>query len=213
MRLISLITILFSSFVIALSGAMMPGPLLTITVSESSRCGSKAGPLLILGHGVLELALVSALVLGLAPFLRKESVFIVMAITGSVVLFWMAFRMLRSLPGLTMQWSGERPPQHHLVISGIVMSLANPYWLIWWASIGLGYILYSMQFGYLGILFFFLGHITADFVWYALISLAVGRGRHHFSDRLYRGVVGGCAAVLAILASYFAWSGIAKILT
>ena len=58
---LALLTIFGSSFVIALSGALMPGPVLTVTVSESARRGAKAGPLMIFGHGILELALVLAL--------------------------------------------------------------------------------------------------------------------------------------------------------
>ena len=67
------LTIFVSSFVIALSGAMMPGTLLTVTISESSRRGVIAGPLLILGHGILELTLVTALLLGLAPLFRMNN--------------------------------------------------------------------------------------------------------------------------------------------
>jgi threonine/homoserine/homoserine lactone efflux protein len=81
-----LVTIFFSSFVIALSGAMMPGPLLTATISESSQRGFLAGPLLIVGHGILELLLLAALVLGLAPFLQRDTVFVIVAILGGVIL-------------------------------------------------------------------------------------------------------------------------------
>jgi threonine/homoserine/homoserine lactone efflux protein len=211
--MLTLVTIFFSSFVIALSGAMMPGPLLTATISESSRHGAKAGPLLILGHGILELVLVAALLLGLAPILKQESVFIVIAVAGAGILLWMAFAMFRSLPRLRVDWEAESPKQDHLVTTGILMSLANPYWTIWWASIGLGYILYSMRFGFPGVVFFFLGHIAADFVWYAVVSLAVGRGRRFFSDRLYRIVIGACASFLVVFAGYFAWSGIEKIIS
>jgi arginine exporter protein ArgO len=69
-----------------------------------------------------------------------------------------------------------------------------------------------MKFGYAGVLFFFLGHIAADFAWYAVVSMAVGRGRHLFSDRLYRGVIRVCAIFLIVFAGYFAWSGLEKVL-
>ena len=208
--MVSLVTIFFSSFVIALSGAMMPGPLLTATISESTRHGAKAGPLLILGHGILEILLVTALLLGLAPLLKRDSVFIVVAGAGSIVLLWMAITMFRSLPRLRVEWDAESSGQNRLVVNGILLSLANPYWTIWWASIGLGYILYSRQFGFPGVFCFFLGHIAADLGWYAVVGLVVGRGRRFFSDRLYRAVIGTCAAFLVVFAGYFAWSGMSR---
>ncbi len=101
--LFTLFTIFASSFVIALSGALMPGPLLTATISESSRRVS-AGPLMIAGHAILELALVVALFLGLAPFFQMPAVFAVSALAGAVILIWMAAGMLRSLPTLRLSW-------------------------------------------------------------------------------------------------------------
>jgi threonine/homoserine/homoserine lactone efflux protein len=209
--MLALITIFCTSFIIALSVAMMPGPLLTATISETSRQGFKAGPLLILGHGILELLLVLALILGLAPFIQRQEVFIFTAFAGAVILFWMAVGMLRTLHGLHIDWEKKSEKSNHLIMNGILLSIANPYWTIWWASIGLGYILYSQQFGILGILFFFLGHIMADLAWYAIVSLAVDRGRHFLTDRLYRGVIGTCASFLIVFACYFAYSGFHKI--
>jgi threonine/homoserine/homoserine lactone efflux protein len=209
--MLPLITIFCTSFVIALSGAMMPGPLLTATISETSRQGFKAGPLLILGHSILEIILVLALLLGLAPFLQRQEVFIVTAFAGAIILVWMAVGMLRALHNLHIDWEKKSDGSNHLILSGILLSIANPYWTIWWASIGLGYILYSQKFGIPGILFFFLGHIMADLTWYAIVSLAVDRGRHFLTDRLYRGVIGVCASFLIVFACYFAYAGFHKI--
>jgi threonine/homoserine/homoserine lactone efflux protein len=207
----NLITIFISSFIIALSGAMMPGPLLTVTISESSRRGFIAGPLLITGHAVLELALITALLLGLAPFFQMPVVFVVTAITGASILLWMAINMFRSLPSLSISWEEDETKRNHPMISGILMSVANPYWIIWWVTIGLGYILYSWQFGSWGITFFFAGHILADLSWYSFISAAVARGKIFLDDRLYRGLIALCAVFLAGFACYFAYTGLERL--
>jgi threonine/homoserine/homoserine lactone efflux protein len=209
--LTTLFTIFASSFVIALSGALMPGPLLTATISESSRHGFIAGPLMIIGHAILELGLVIAFLLGLAPFFQLPMVFVATALIGSIILFWMAFQMFHSLPTLRLSLEGDQKKRNHPMISGILMSVANPYWIIWWATIGLGYILYSWQFGFWGIAFFFVGHILADLVWYSLIAAAVAGGRHFLTNRLYLGLIAFCAVLLVVFAGYFAYEGFEKL--
>ncbi|MBN1615540.1 MAG: LysE family transporter [Deltaproteobacteria bacterium] len=203
-------TIFLSSFVIALSGALMPGPLLTATLGESARRGFWAGPLLILGHGILEAALLAALLLGLAPFLRQEGIFAVIALSGAVILLVMALGMFRSLPTLSLAWSGETAAPGYLIVSGVLMSVANPYWSVWWATIGLGYVLYCWKFGLLGIVLFFAGHILGDLFWYSLVSAAVTKGRRFLTDRLYRGLIGGCATLLVLFACFFFYTGLQK---
>lgn len=206
-----LLTIFVSSFVIALSGALMPGPLLTATISESSRRGFITGPLLIAGHAILELVLVIALLLGLAPFLQLPAVFVATALSGSVILFGLAFGMFKSLPSLHLTRETNQKQRNQPVLDGILLSVANPYWIIWWATIGLGYILYSWQFGLAGVAFFFAGHILADLGWYSLVAAMVAGGRQYLTDRLYRGLIAVCAVFLIVFAGYFAWAGLAKL--
>jgi threonine/homoserine/homoserine lactone efflux protein len=207
---IALLTIFCTSFVLALSGALMPGPLLTVTVSESSRRGALVGPMMIFGHSLLELALVVALLSGLAPLLVRDDVFIAISLIGGAVLLWMGTTMLRSLPQLSLAGQSAGGGSRNLVLTGILLSAANPYWLIWWASIGLGYIMYAMRFGILGIAAFFFGHILADLAWYCLISFGIARGRRFFSDSLYRKLIGGCAVFLLVFSCWFLYGGIDK---
>jgi threonine/homoserine/homoserine lactone efflux protein len=203
-----LITIFISSFVIALSGAMMPGTLLTITISESSRRGMIAGPLLIVGHSILEFALLIALLLGLAPLFELQAFFIIVSLLGGGILLWMAFGMFRALPSLSVSWDSKETRGGNLILTGALMSAANPYWIIWWATIGIGYIMHSKEYGLWGLVFFFVGHILADFVWYAIVSAAVGKGRTFFSDRIYRSIIGVCATVLVIFAILFIYRAV-----
>lgn len=186
----------------------MPGPLLTVTISESPRRGLVAGPLLILGHGLLELSLVTALMMGLAPILKMPLVFTATALLGAMVLAWMAWGMFRALPAMTLQPDGKASRGRNLVAAGIVLSLANPYWAIWWITIGLGYITHSLTIGIWGIVFFFCGHILADLAWYSAVSTTIWKGRNFISDRTYRWMVGACAVFLMVFAGVFAISGI-----
>ena len=197
-----LMTIFASSFVIALSGAMMPGTLLTVAISESSKRGVLAGPLLILGHGILEVVLLVALFMGMAPLFKEAWFFIFISIAGGSILLWMAAGMFRSLPSLTLSLEPGDEKSGNIILTGILMSAANPYFIIWWATIGLGYILQSGEYGLAGILSFFSGHILADLTWYTIISTAVGKGRSFFSDKVYRGIIGCCAGFLVLFSVY-----------
>lgn len=209
MDLLNLLSIFSASFLIALSGAMMPGPLLTATISHSAKRGMIAGPLLILGHGVLELILVIALISGLEPYVNNDIFFVVVGILGSLILVWMAYGMFRAIPQLHLNWQIEdTQPKNGIIFDGILLSLANPYWSIWWASIGLGYIFHAMRFGIHGVIFFFIGHILADLAWYASVSIAVSKGRSILNDRVYRHVIAGCAIFLVGFAGYFLYAAL-----
>lgn len=205
-----LLTLFFSSFCIAFSGAMMPGPLLTTTISESTQRGYIAGPLLIVGHSILEFFLVVILLIGLAPLITNRTIITIIGVSGGGIMLWMAVGMFRSLPTLTIQWDAQEKKHNHLILTGALMSLANPYWTIWWATIGLGYILHSKEIGIRGVIFFFTGHILADFVWYTLISATIGKGRHLLTIRIYRTIIGICAALLVFFAFYLSSSVLLK---
>ncbi len=200
--MLKLLTIFFTSFLIAFSGAMMPGPLLITTISESTRRGYITGPLLIVGHSILEFILVGILLIGLAPLITSEIITTAIGISGGVIMLGMSVSMFRSLPVLKIQWDVRERKHNHLVLTGALMSLANPYWTIWWATVGLGYVLHSKEQGLNGVIFFFVGHIFADFVWYTLISIVIGKGRHLLNNYVYRTVIGICAAMLVFFAFY-----------
>ncbi len=199
------------SFVIAFSGAVMPGPLLTVTITESSRRGATAGPLLILGHGLLEALMVTALLLGLGPFLRQESVAAGVGIIGAGVLVWMAAGLFRSIPSLSVVKPREgAAPGGSPVIAGALMSLANPYWTVWWATIGLAYLGACRHLGLAGVTAFFTGHVVGDLVWYAAVSWTFTRGRRFLSNTAYRVVTGVCGTALVFFAVWFASQGACK---
>lgn len=206
-----LVALFSTSFVVAFSGAAMPGPVLTATIAESTRRGPAAGPMIVAGHALLELVLVALVVIGLAPFLRDDRVFATIAIAGSFMLAVMTYQMARSIPSLTMTVHAGPSGGAGLMLMGALLSLSTPYWILWWATIGLGYILASMPLGFLGLGAFFTGHVLGDLVWYTAVSFAVGTGRRFLSDRGYRVLMGICAACMGALAVWFGLTGAQKL--
>ncbi|MBI5574749.1 MAG: LysE family transporter [Deltaproteobacteria bacterium] len=213
--------IFVSSFIIGLSGAMMPGPLLVCTVRDTTRRGFVAAPLLVLGHGILELALVALLLLGIAEWLKGDIATIVIALAGCAALFRMAYGMAREVRTLRFDISGgtETEPAYggaqawwRPVADGILASISNPYWSLWWVTIGLGYLAVSSVHGISGVVFFFTGHILSDAAWFMFVGSAVSVGRGRFTDRIYRGIVGVCAGFLFFFAVSFGYFGMSKLL-
>lgn len=197
-----------TSFLLGLSGAVMPGPLLTLTISESVRRGLKAAPLLMGGHALLEAVVVLLLFFGLGDLVQRPGVFSTVALTGGLMLLWMGSAMLRGLPRLTLKLEGREGSGLHPLIAGAVVSLANPYFILWWATVGLGYLVVAHEAGVAGILIFYLFHILSDFVWYAFVSGAVTFGRRLLGDFSYRVLVCSCALFILSFGIYFGYRGV-----
>lgn len=207
----SLAGLFLTAFVIALSGAMMPGPLLSTTIAESARRGWTAGPLLILGHAILELALVIALVAGLSSFIQKPLVTQGIALLGGAFLLYLGYGMSRQAAAGQIKLDADRearPSGLNPVLSGVLVSLSNPYWSIWWATIGLGYLTIALQRGWLGLAAFFSGHILADLAWYVLIAVLIAQGRRFFSQRVYNTILLACGIFLLGMGGYFIYRGL-----
>lgn len=208
------ITVLFiTAFLVGLSGAMMPGPLLTVTIAESARRGFKAGPLIVLGHAILELALIIALLAGLSFYLRKPLVTTVISIVGGAFLLFMGLNMIKDvLQGrVTLESSennADKGVNMHPVMAGILVSVSNPFWIVWWATVGLTYLTMALKSGVIGIASFFSGHIMADLLWYSLIAAAIAGGRRFLKPRVYQAIIILCGIFLIGLGGYFISTGI-----
>ena len=198
-----------SAFVVALSGALMPGPLLTVTVAHSPRFGWTFGPLAILGHAILELGLISLVFLGAGPLLKSVGVQSIVGLVGGAILIWMSLGMVAMArtggdPGTE---SGEVKRGDRAVWLGIITSISNPYWTLWWATVGLAFLTTAAKSGPIGIVIFFLGHISGDLAWYTLVSVGAARGKKFIGTPFYSGVLFLCAVILVVLGAWFVWYG------
>jgi len=203
------IPLFISAFIVALSGALMPGPMLAVTLGHSPRYGWKFGPLAVLGHGILELGLVSLVFLGAGPLLKAESVQGVVGLAGGVILVWMGRGMFTMAGSGAPEVSADSTGQgsRRAMVLGAVTSISNPYWTLWWATVGLAYLTVAAERGPFGIAVFFLGHISGDMAWYTLVSVTAARGMDVADMKFFKAVMVLCAAALVMLGLWFVWYG------
>jgi threonine/homoserine/homoserine lactone efflux protein len=202
--LVSLFSLFSIGFIMGLTGAMAPGPLLTITIGESAKRGGIVGPLVVLGHGILELALLILIVFGVGSFLNNPKVLSVIAFFGGFVLVYMGYSIMRSLKTYSLSESTVGAKQGlHPVITGIVVSLSNPYWFIWWITIGMGYVMFACDLGMVGILAFFIGHILSDLVWYSFVSYSVQFGGRYLNLKIIKSILFVCSIFLIVFGIFF----------
>jgi threonine/homoserine/homoserine lactone efflux protein len=209
---VSLLAVFWMSFLIGFSGALVPGPVLTITVKEAGKRGARAGPLIVLGHGIAEIGITVALILGLSSFLNDTAVRRVVAIVGGGFLGWMGISMLyrlRSLEAEISSGSAKAVSGHtRPIVLGISTTLSNPYWFGWWGSIGATLLVASSSLGYLGIIAFVAGHISSDLVWYTIVSYLISLGLSYSRGTWYRIIFGICGGFLIAVAIMFVKYGL-----
>ena len=97
-------------------------------------------------------------------------------------------------------------------VAGMAASISNPYWIIWWATVGAAYVATSAGYGVAGPATFFVGHIAADLAWYSLVSFAIATGTRFFNDRVYRGILYVCGSFLFLFGAYFLRLGVSNLL-
>ncbi len=214
----ALAAIFGTSFVVSLTGALSPGPLLTVTMREGVRRGFWAGPALAFGHGAIELVLVVGLALGLDQLLDSDVVTATVALAGGAFLVWMGATTALQARRFHLETEPDAPPAGRrvwrasvlgpLALAGILVSLSNPFWIAWWATIGTAYIVEALDEGVLGVSAFYSGHIIADIGWLSMVAFAVAGGRRIIDRRVYQGLLAACGVFLVAIGGWFLASGI-----
>lgn len=154
-----------------------------------------------------------ALIFGLGTVLERPAFLGVVGLAGGVALLVTGALMLRVTRSLKLpqesqgQRGGAPLSAAGIVATGALTSLTNPYFTLWWATVGLNLLGQARPLGALGYAVFYVGHVSADLIWYGAVSESVHRGRKLLSDRGYRWLVGACGTVLMAFGLFFAWRG------
>jgi threonine/homoserine/homoserine lactone efflux protein len=203
---LELLSIFTAALFVAFSGAIMPGPLLTVAIEESTLNGWKAALLLIVGHSLLELVLVAGLCLGLASFLHNQIIIRAIGICGGLFLLWMGYSMIIDVyrGRIPLDFDTERKAiGFKPIVQGITTSASNPYWTLWWVTIGAGFVASALKSGTPAITSFYFGHISGDFIWYGFVGFLVATGKRFINARVYKAILLICGLFLVLLAISF----------
>ncbi len=199
-------------WLVSLSGVLMPGPISAMAVSEGARRGVLAGPLITAGHAAAEVVMVLALAVGFSQVLRQPRVVGGIGILGGIVLLWMGWgivKMARAGPGDAPVSGAAVPVRGNLVRTGLLITISNPYWLLWWATVGAAYFVAFSRFGIVALLVLFLaGHLALDLGWTSFLAFAIGAGRGRVPVRAYQIVLGACGVFVMAMSGYFVYSGL-----
>jgi len=195
-----ILKMLAMAFAIGLTGALAPGPTLVATVNSSLKEGWTAGPKVAAGHALVETLIFLLIVGGLAAAMQQYSQTI--ALAGGLALIIFGFMTVLGSRKATLA-----APQGQVIgnayLAGIITSAANPYFWIWWLSVGSALVLSGLHSGLLMAALFMIGHWGADFGWYTLVSSSLDRGRSILSEKSYRRILGICGGFLVCFGAYF----------
>jgi len=199
----ALLLFLIQVFIISFSGAMQPGPVTATAVMMGVR-SRWAGVLLAIGHGIIEFPLMVLLLLGAGALLRRNTTQVVVGLAGGVVLLYMAWRMFKSSKAIPEAQAGVRKDRP--ILAGIVLTGSNPYFLIWWATVGLALATTATGFGIWAFALFAIVHWLVDLLWVSALSFASFHGTTLLGPRLQQIVLRVCAAAMLLFAVFFIYS-------
>ncbi|MDP6042855.1 MAG: LysE family transporter [Dehalococcoidales bacterium] len=199
-----MLPILLSVVIISFSGVMMPGPMFAITLAKSYK-SQLAGTQISLGHAVIEVPLILLIYFGFAQFFQNVIVQLVLSVAGSGMIIWLGISMFRARTEVVRK--GKDLP-YNAFTAGIITSALNPFFLLWWVTIGSMLIMRILDFGVIGLVVFIMVHWLCDLVWLTLVSIVVYRTHSLWGLKLQEWIFTACSLLLVGFGIWFLVSGI-----
>jgi threonine/homoserine/homoserine lactone efflux protein len=207
MLAIEILKALLLGFSVGLTGALVPGPMLFATIEISLKKGWLAGPRVVFGHMAVELVLYMLILLGAASLVGSGTISTVFLLGGlSLVVFGLLTlkdaRAASSSTRISQDSSGLKLTSSPALI-GLVTSVSNPYFWIWWLTARGALVLKEYELGVIFAMAYMIGHWTADLSWFTAISGSFSRGKTLLSQKMHRYILYTCGIFLVIFGLYF----------
>jgi threonine/homoserine/homoserine lactone efflux protein len=187
----------------SLSGVMMPGPMFTVTVAKSLK-SPWTGVMVSLGHAVIEVPLILLIYFGLKGFFQNEIFQLVLSILGGGMIIYMGIDLFRARKKIIKE---GKDTSYNAFTAGILMSGLNPFFLFWWATLGLKIINdFTNTVGDWGLPIFIIVHWLCDLVWLSIVSYTIYKTHKFWGEKVQEWVF----IVLSLALLYFGGQFIVK---
>lgn len=181
---------------VSASGVLTPGPLFFANIALSKYGGFWSGIKIAVGHTIVELPVIILYSLPLIAFTNPNctlNMFKIISIIGgiSLIIFGIFYvvKIINKNDSLKVTLKPSRI--ENPILAGILFTGANPFFYLWWFSVGIKLISDSLQLlGYpLGLVFLFFVHIWMDYAWLGLSSYIASRGIRIIGSRYHKFVI------------------------
>ena len=199
-----MLAILSSVIVISFSGVMAPGPMFAVTLAKSYR-SPWAGTFIALGHAVIEVPLILLIYFGFARFFQDSLVQLVLSIVGGGMILWIGIGMFRTRAAVV---HGGKDLPYNAFTAGIFTSGLNPFFLLWWATIGSMLVMRFLDFGITGLVIFIVVHWLCDLIWLSFVSVTIYKTQSLWGRKFHEWLFIACSLLLAGFGIWFMVSGV-----
>jgi len=211
---LGLIEFFITVSLISASGALAPGPLFFSTIIIGMEKGGMAGFKVSIGHTIVELPLVILLAFGLGKVLSLVYVKALLGVVGGIVIIFLGVLEFRnSIKSLrenikahfkSMNQKNLKRIALNPFLIGLSLSLFNPFFLLWWATIGLVLIAEAFEFmAFYGILIMYIFHVWIDYAWLIFIALIAYKSEKILSSKAYYIILASLGFLLILLGISF----------
>lgn len=205
----SLLLFLIQVVIISLSGATAPGPVTTAAIAMGSR-SRYAGALIALGHAIVEFPVMLLIILGMAKILQSPKTQIAIGLAGGTFLLIMAIHMLKSITKTKIQH--DKTSKQKPILTGIILSAGNPYFILWWATVGLTLATTAGNLGIWAFALFVIVHWLIDLIWLQALSWASFKGTKLLGQKSQRIVLIICSIALLFFGLFFIYNSTSSLI-
>jgi threonine/homoserine/homoserine lactone efflux protein len=184
---------------ISLSGVLMPGPVFAASVIKGVE-RKHAGAWIALGHLSVEVPLILCIIAGLYYVFTNQWVKAGIGLVGGVLLIVLGLRMIQKRADKEVIKTAF---PYHPYIAGVITTISNPYFILWWATVGASLILWGLTFGLIGIVGFIIVHECCDLGWDYLVAYTSYKSRNLWTEKRKAYIFGFCGLLLVVFGVYF----------